>query len=72
MQTTKRLSTVKNLPSQYPGSGLTESSIRWLIFNSSENGFAMCIRRLGRKVLIDLDIFEQWMDDQATKGGHQL
>lgn len=66
----RKLSTVRNLPSQYPDAGFTESSIRWLIFNSSENGFNHCIRRAGRKVLIDLDAFEEWMDNEALQGGN--
>jgi len=69
MTSNKRLSTVKNLPSFYPDAGFTESSIRWLIFNSGENGFNHCIRRVGRKVLIDLDSFNEWMDNEALQGG---
>lgn len=65
----RRLSTVKNLPYKYPDANFTESSIRWLIFNAKENGFSACIVRMGRKVLIDLDAFQQWLDEQAIKGG---
>jgi hypothetical protein len=68
-ETSKRLSTVRNLPPKYPDAGFTESSIRWLIFNSSENGFTHCICRVGRKVLIDLDAFEEWLDNKALQGG---
>ncbi|MEO8401839.1 MAG: hypothetical protein ABI597_08615 [Gammaproteobacteria bacterium] len=60
----KRLATVKKIPSLYPNV-FTESSIRWLIFNEKANGFSACIRRLGRKVLIDLDAFESWIDEQG-------
>jgi len=67
--TARRLSTVRNLPTHYPDAGFTESSIRWLIFNAHENGFTQCVRRAGRKVLIDLDAFENWMDDEALQGG---
>lgn len=65
----KNLSSVKNLPLKYPDANFTESSIRWLIFNSQENGFSACIVRMGRKVLIDVDAFELWLDEQAVKGG---
>jgi hypothetical protein len=61
---TKRLSTVKKLPEYYHGA-FTESSIRWLIFNEKTNGFSRCIRRIGRKVLVDLDSFEQWIEKQG-------
>lgn len=65
----RRLVTVKNLSSNYPGANITDSSIRWLIFNAKENGFSSCIVRMGRKVLIDLDRFETWLDNQAADGG---
>lgn len=65
----KRLATVKNAALKYPDANITESSLRWLIFNGQENGFSKCIVRIGRKILIDLDKFEQWMDEQAAKGG---
>lgn len=65
----RKLVTVRNLPLKYPDANFTESSIRWLIFNAKENGFSACIVRLGRKVLIDLDAFEQFLDEQAAKGG---
>ncbi len=65
----RRLSTTKNIPLKYPDANITESSIRWLIFNAKENGFSTCVVRMGRKVLIDLDRFEAWLDNQAANGG---
>jgi hypothetical protein len=59
----KRLATVKKIPQLYPGV-FTESSIRWLIFNAKQNGFYCCIRKVGKKVLLDLDAFEAWIDSQ--------
>lgn len=61
----KRLATVKQIPDLYPGV-FTQSSIRWLIFNEVQNNFSSCIRRIGKKVLIDLDLFEQWIDNQGS------
>lgn len=63
MEVPKRLSSVKQMPFHYSGA-FTESSIRWLIFNEKANGFYTCVRRIGRKVLIDLDEFEKWIDLQ--------
>ena len=63
----KRLATVKQIPELYPGV-FTEASIRWLIFNEKQNGFFCCVRRLGKKVLIDLDSFESWIDEQGEGG----
>ncbi len=63
----KRLAPVKKIPELYPGA-FTESSIRWLIFNAEHNGFAICVRRIGAKILLDLDLFEFWIDAQKDKG----
>jgi hypothetical protein len=62
----KRLATPKQIPVLYPDA-FTESSIRWLIFNEKQNGFARCVRRLGKKVLLDLDQFELWIDEQGKE-----
>ncbi len=59
---TKRLATVKQTAAIY--SAFSISSLRWLIFNGKHNGFVKCIRKIGRKVLIDLDQFESWVDEQ--------
>lgn len=59
----KRLVPVKKIPEIYPGA-FTQSSIRWLIVNENKNGFSCCVKRIGRKVLIDLDQFESWIDKQ--------
>lgn len=66
LTTQKRLSTVKQTAELYPAFSL--SSLRWLIFNKQANGFSMCVRKIGRKVLIDLDQFEAWVD--AQQGGN--
>ncbi|RLU00600.1 hypothetical protein [Ketobacter sp.] len=65
----RRLATVKNTALKYPDANITESSLRWLIFNGHENGFNKCIVRIGRKILIDLELLELWMDEQAANGG---
>lgn len=63
--TGKRLFTVRQAEDAYPA--FTQSSLRYLIFNSTgnnPNGFAVCIRHIGRKVLIDADNFEAWVEQQ--------
>lgn len=57
----QRWASVKQIPILYPGV-FTESSVRWLIFNEKQNGFSDCVRRIGKKVLIDLDAFEKYID----------
>lgn len=61
----KRFATIKQLPTYYPA--FKESSIRWLVFNEKQNGFYRCIRRVGKKVLIDLHEFEVWVDMQRGR-----
>ncbi|HAU1183356.1 TPA: hypothetical protein JBI17_11515 [Legionella pneumophila] len=58
----KRLARVKKIPEFYPA--FTESSIRWLIFNEHQNGFSRCVKRIGKKILLDLDQFESWIDER--------
>jgi hypothetical protein len=62
----KRWATGKMMPEIYPGI-VTESGLRWMIFNEFQNGFCSCIRRLGGKVLIDLDAFESWVESSKRE-----
>ena len=39
--------------------------LRHLIFNAESNGFETCVRRIGRRVLIDEAAFFLWVDDLA-------
>lgn len=68
------LSTVKNLPSFFPAAGLTTPAVHSHIFKSQDrfdskgrripgNGLAKtgAIIRRGRKVLIDVDKYAQWL-----------
>lgn len=61
--TSKRLYTVKQNVEAYPA--FKEGGLRHLIFHADghkPNGFGACIRRIGRKVLIDADRFEAWIE----------
>ena len=62
----RRWATVKMMPEIYPGI-VTESGLRWTIFNEFQNGFHQCVRRMGGKVLIDLDEFETWVDSSKRE-----
>ncbi len=61
-QTSKRFATVAQMSTIYPA--FKTSSIRQLIFYSKTNGFDDCVKRVGKKILIDLDKFEDWIDRQ--------
>ncbi len=48
----------------------SESSLRWLRFQGSTNGFDSCVIQLGRRVLIDATAFKRWLDEhRATPTG---
>lgn len=72
-----RLATVAQIPTLTSYSWLTESALRHLIFHAEPsfasdgqktrgNGLveAGVIIRIGRKVLIDLDKFDEWLNQQ--------
>lgn len=64
-KTPNRYVTVKQCPSNYPV--FSENSIRWLIFNEHSNGFSRCVKRIGRKILIDTFELENWISEQGGK-----
>lgn len=61
----KKYATVRGLSELYPT--FSESSLRSLIFNRETNGFKKCIRRIGRKILINVNEFDRWIDSQKEK-----
>ncbi len=40
------------------------AGLRYLIFNEKANGFSNCLRRVGRRVLIDETSFFKWVNEQ--------
>lgn len=73
-----RLAPVEEV-SEQPGYGwLTPSALRHLIFNAEDrvssdstiipgNGLAPAILRIGRRVLIDLDAFDAWLETHRCR-----
>ena len=43
--------------------------LRHLVFHAERNGFSKCVRRVGRRVLIDESAFFQWVDAQNEGAG---
>ncbi|MBN2478636.1 MAG: hypothetical protein JXA94_00245 [Parachlamydiales bacterium] len=43
----------------------TKSSIRYYIFYNICNFETKCVRRVGRKVLINIEAFQLWLEEQA-------
>ncbi len=54
------LRTIKQLAQENPA--FTEASLRWLVFNAHQNGFEATIVRVGRRVLIDVEKFDVWLE----------
>lgn len=55
--------TVRQLAAKNPY--LTEAAIRWMLFNRKENGLAKAVTKLGKKILIDDEKFEEWVNSHA-------
>ena len=53
--------------SQFAGcTAFTEAQLRWWIFHAEHNGMtaAQAVKRIGRRVYIDVDGFNAWIDAQ--------
>ncbi|MBK9130603.1 MAG: hypothetical protein IPM20_03025 [Gammaproteobacteria bacterium] len=53
---------------RYPDA-FSEGSLRWAIHNAERNGLARsgAIVRIGRRVLIDEELFLRWIDEQQKQ-----
>jgi hypothetical protein len=51
------------------GSPFTEAQVRWWIFNERTNGMAEAgvIKRIGRRVYIDPEAFDRWVEAQQPQ-----
>ena len=61
----ENLRTVKQIAQTNPA--FSEASLRWMIFNASKNGFDRVIVKLGRRVLIDIEAFDRWIEYSKPK-----
>ena len=50
------------------GSPFTEAQVRWWVFNEAQNGMKAhgVVVRIGRRVYIDVDAFDRWIDSQQV------
>lgn len=62
-QTDDEYLTVAQLSQRYPA--FSQGSIRWLIFNGAVNNFDKVVRRIGRKVVISLQGFKKFIEEQT-------
>ena len=42
------------------------AGLRYLVFNANSNGFASCIKRIGKRILIDEAAYFAWVDSQQV------
>ena len=56
-----RVSSIPALPTHYRDF-TTLSGWRWILFNRASNGFDKCVIKQGRRVYVDLDLVNQWLD----------
>lgn len=62
----RKLQTVSDFAKNSP---ISESGLRWHIFNAATNGLAKhkAIVRIGRRVYIDPAAFDRWIDSQNVQ-----
>jgi hypothetical protein len=60
----RRFASVRETVATYPKAFTSEASLRWQIFSNKAFSQAV-VRHVGRKVLLDLDAFERWLDSQG-------
>lgn len=61
----RNLLTVRQFAAKHPA--FTEASLRFIIFKAGSNGFKNCIRRIGRKVLLDEAAFFECVDQRNAQ-----
>lgn len=47
---------------------IKEPALRYLIFNANKNGFNRVIKRMGKRILIDYNAFENWLQENNREG----
>ena len=65
MDKTHSLLTVRQFSQKYPA--FPEGGLRYQIFHAERNGFSRCIRRVGRKVLLEESEVFRWIDAQNPR-----
>ena len=61
---TARYVSFRQAAGRYP---FTEAGFRWLRFNDTD-GFNTCVIKVGRRVLIDTERFESWLQSHVEQG----
>ena len=62
----------QNFIKAHPNLGLSLPALRWILFHRESNGLAECraVLKLGkRRLLIDVEKFNEWLQRQNGNGG---
>ena len=51
--------TIDQLVTAFPAFG--EKTVRWWIYNGKSNGFEACLIRIGSRIYIDRNRFNEWL-----------
>ena len=57
-----KLRTIRQAAAETP---FSENTLRWWIFLAPENGFERVIRRIGRRIYLDLEDLEGWIEERS-------
>lgn len=60
----KDLLTIDQLVAEYPA--FSEKSVRWWIYQGKTNGFEACLIRIGSRIYIDREKFEDWIENHRA------
>ena len=52
--------TIDQLVAAYPAFG--EKTVRWWIYQGQNNGFEACLIRIGSRIYVDRDKFDDWVE----------
>ena len=58
----KKFVSLKQISEIHPAFSMP--SLRWIIFNEKFNGASVFIKRVGKKIVIDLKAFENWVSQR--------
>jgi hypothetical protein len=63
--------TLKSVSEFADAYGFTEAQVRWWLFNRESNGLAKyaVVKRIGRRIYIDVSAFEEWLESQQAWTG---
>lgn len=61
----RRLMTIRQIAESNSYPGISEQALRSLIKKGEATGFDRCVRRSGRRILIDTTAMDHWLEEQS-------